>query len=62
MPQGNVLGSFSFILYTSELFYIVGNNIVCYADDTTIYADIPGELLRPQVMESLNPDLAAIDS
>ena len=32
-----------------------------YADDTTIYALIPGQL-SPQVMESLNRNLAAIGS
>ena len=33
-----------------------------YADDTTIYAVIPRLLSRPQVLESLNQDLAAINS
>ena len=33
-----------------------------YADDFTIYAVIPRPLLRPQVMESLNRDLAANNS
>ena len=33
-----------------------------YADDTTIYAVIPGPLSLPQAMESLNRDLAAINS
>ena len=33
-----------------------------YADDTTIYAVIPMRLLRPQVIESLNQDLTAINS
>ena len=38
VPKGSVLGTLLFILYTSELFQIVGNHIVGYADDTTIYA------------------------
>ena len=61
-PLGSVLGPLLFILYTSELFHIVGNNIVGYADNTTIYAIIPGPLSRPLLMESLNQDLAAINS
>ena len=32
-----------------------------YVDDTTICAVIPKPLLRPQVMDSLNQDLATID-
>ena len=62
MPQDSVLGSLLFISYTSELFHILGNRIVGYADDTTIYAVIPRPLSRPQVMESLNQHLAAINS
>ena len=42
-----------FILYTSELFHIVENRIVGYADDTMIYAVIPRPLSRSQVR--LNP-------
>ena len=45
-----------------ELFHIVGNDIVGYAGDTTIYAVIARPLTRPQVMESLNQDLATINS
>ena len=60
VPQGRVLGLF--ILYTSELFHIVGNHILSYANDTTIYAVIPRPLSRRQVMESRNQDMAAINS
>ena len=62
MPQGSILGLLFFTLYTSKLFHIVGNYIVGYADDTTLYAVFPRLLLRPQVMDSLNQDLAAINS
>ena len=34
VPQGSVLGTLLFILYTSELLHVVGNHIVSYADDT----------------------------
>ena len=46
-PQGNVLEPLLFILYTSELFHIVGNHMVGYAGDTTINAIIPRQPLRP---------------
>ena len=35
--QSNVLEPLLFILYTSELFHIVGNHIVGYTDGTTFY-------------------------
>ena len=34
--QVSDIGPLLFILYTSALFYIIGNHIVGYADDTTI--------------------------
>ena len=60
--QGSVLGPLLFILHPSELFRIIGYHIVGYADDITIYAVIPESLSHPKVMESLNQDLAAINS
>ena len=61
-PPGSVLGPLLFILCTFEFFGIVGNHIVDYADDSTIYTVIPRSPLRPQVIESLNQDLAPINS
>ena len=60
--QSTILRPLLFILYVSELFYIVGNHIVGYAGDTTNYAVISRLLLLPQAMESLNHNLAAINS
>ena len=51
VPQGSILGSLLFILYISELFHIVGNHIMGYADDTTIYAVILRPLSRPHARE-----------
>ena len=56
---GTVLEPLWFILYISELFHIARNYIVGYADDNIVYAVIPIPLSSPQVMESLNKDLAA---
>ena len=47
VPKGSVLGPLLFILYTSEIFHIVGNPMLSYADDTMIYAVIPTPLSRP---------------
>ena len=59
--QGSVLEKL-FILCIFELLHLVGNHIVRYAIDTTIYAVFPRPLSPPLVMELLNQDLATIDS
>ena len=55
-------GPLLFILYTSELFHIIVNHIVGYADDTMIYAFMPRLFSRLQVMEMQNEDLVAVNS
>ena len=39
--QGSVLGSLLFLLYTSELFSILENKLIGYADDSTLIAVVP---------------------
>ena len=39
--QGSVLGPLLFLLYTSELFSILENNLIGYADDSTLIAVVP---------------------
>ena len=41
VPQGSVLGPLLFILYTSELFSILENKLIGYADDSTLLAVVP---------------------
>ena len=62
VPQDSVLEPLLFILYIFKFLHIVGNYIVGFADDTTIYSVIPRSLSRPQLLKSLNHDLAVIDS
>ena len=54
VPQDSVLEPLLFILYTSELFHIVENYAVDYANDTTIYTVITKPLSCSQGMKSLN--------
>ena len=62
VPQCIVLRQLTlFILYNFKLFYILGSYIVGYANDTTIYAVIRTQHSCPQVMKSLNQDLASIE-
>ena len=39
-PQDSVLGLLLFIVYTSKVIRIVGNHIVGYAGNTTIYMQL----------------------
>ena len=61
MAQGSVRGSLLFKLYTFEFCRIVGNRIVGYALDTSIYAVIPRPLSSHLVMKSQNQDLTVIN-
>ena len=40
VPHGRVLGPLSFLLYTSELFSILENKLISYADDSTLMASL----------------------
>ena len=42
--QVSVLGMLLFLLYTSELFYILENKLIGYADDSTLMAVVPSKL------------------
>ena len=41
VPQGSVSGPLLFLLYTSELFSILENKLINYADDSTLIAVVP---------------------
>ena len=56
VSQGSVLGPLLFLLYTSELFSILENKLISYADDSTLMAVVPSPGIRVAVAESLIPD------
>ena len=62
VPQGSVLGPLLFLLYTSELFSIVENKLIGYADDSTLIAVVPSPGLRVAVAESLCGDLVKVSA
>ena len=49
-------------LYTSELFSILENKLISYADDSTLIAVLPSPGVRVTVAESLNRDLVTRQS
>ena len=58
--QGSVLGPLLFLLYTSELFSILENKLIGYADDSTLRAVVPSPGIRVAVAESLSRDLMKV--
>ena len=60
VSQGGVLGPLLFLLYTSELFYILENKLIGYADHFTLMAVVPSPGVRVAVAESLILDLGRV--
>ena len=61
VPQGSVLGPLLFILYTSELFVILENKLIGYADDSNLIAVVPYPGIRVTVAESMSRDLGRVN-
>ena len=61
VPQSSVLGPLLFLLYTSELFSILGNKLIGYADDSTLIAVVSSLGLRVAVADSLSRDLVKVN-
>ena len=60
--QGIVLGPLLFLLYTLELFSILENKLIGYADNSTLMAVVPSPGSQVTVAESLNRDLVRVNS
>ena len=60
VPQGGVLGRLLFLLYTSELFSILENKLIGYADDSTLIVVVPSPVVRVTIAESLSRDLVKV--
>ena len=60
MPQGSVSGQLLFLLYTLELFSILENKLICYADNSTLISVVPSPGVRVAVAESLICDFGRV--
>ena len=60
VPQGCVLFPLLFLLYTSDVFSILENKLIGYADDSTLMAVVPSRGVRVTVAESLIRDLGKV--
>ena len=55
------MGPLLFLLYTSELFSILENKLIGYADDSTLMAIVPSPGVSVTVEESLIYDLGKVN-
>ena len=60
MPQSSVLGQLLYLLYTSELFSVLENKLISYADDSSLMAVVSSPGDRVTVEESLIHDLGRV--
>ena len=60
VPQCIILGSLLSLLYTSELFSILENKLIGYADDSTLVAVLPSPGVRVTDVESQSRNLVKI--
>ena len=60
VPQGSVLGPLLFLLYIADLPRLLQNELVGYADDSTLLCRIPHPRNMSSVAALLNDDLAVI--
>ena len=60
VPQCSVFSPLLFLLYTSELFSILENKLISYADDSTLMAVVPSPGVRVAIAESLIRDLGRV--
>ena len=60
VPQNSVLVPLLFLLYTSELFSILENKLIGYADDSTLMPVVLSPGVRVAVAESLISDLGRV--
>ena len=49
-----------FFLYTSEIFSILENKLISYADDSTLMAVVPSPGIKVEVAESVIRDLGRV--
>ena len=57
VPQGSILGSLLFLLYTLEFFSVLENKLIGFVDYSTLMALVRSPDVRVTVAESLIRDL-----
>ena len=60
VPQDSVVCPLLFLMYTSELFSILENILIGYADDFTLLVVVPSPAVRVTVAEFLSSDLVKV--
>ena len=62
VPQGSVLGPLLFILFTADMWNNISSKMIAYADDTSLFVEVPSPADRSTVAAMLNNDLYKISS
>ena len=60
VPRGCVLSELLFLKYTLDLFSILENKLIGYADDSTLMAIVPSPGVRVTLAESTIRDLGRV--
>ena len=60
VPQGSTLSPLLFLLYISELFFILENKLIGYANHTTLMAIMPSPGIRVTAAEYFIRDLGRV--
>ena len=60
VPQSSVFGPLLFFLYTSEIFSIMENKLIGYADDFTLMAVVPSPGVRVAVAAFLIREIGRV--
>ena len=61
VPQGSILGPTLFLLFINDLRTVLKNEVIMFADDTTLFSVVDAKRDRDAIANSLNEDLLEVE-